>query len=532
MASVQKPEESSQPQKAFTVKAILFGLLGIVLVAGLAYFNENRLTQNLMIGNHFPITVFFYIFCLALFWNLLCSKLMPFLALRTGELTVTLSMILAACWAPTSGLFRYFHRLLILPWHFLPQKPLWIKTNVLDYIPAKLLPLGESVHEIVSKTLSGELSKVDPNLKVLYDRVYDGFVKGIGQGDQIVWNFPIKEWLSPMIYWGPMFIIFAACTLGLALLVHRQWAHHEQLSYPLASIADGVIKTSPGRLCSDIFSERLFWWGAVPVLTIHAFNYLAMWFPNAVPNIALSWNCNNGVQDIFPILKQSGMYNVHTGTLFFTILGIAYFIPSEVGLSLGLSSFILAFIGAQFYMMTGKPIAGQDLDNFRAGAYIGYALILLYTGRSYYFPVILKAFGLGRKGCLEVEVGGGLVAEEDGRVVGEGARYGHALLLAAGHLLGPVAPPVGEAHLLQYPHAPLPGLVGVDSGEDHRQHHVVESRHDAVQVVALEDVADLAAAEEGQLVGVELGHVHLVHEDAPAGGRVEAADHVEEGRLA
>jgi len=48
-------------------------------------------------------------------------------------------------------------------------------------------------------------------------------------------------------------------------------------------------------------------------------------------------------------------------------------------------------------MMSGKPLAGQDFDNFRAGAYIGYALILLYTGRGYYFPVLLKAFGLWPK---------------------------------------------------------------------------------------------------------------------------------------
>ncbi len=411
MAEEKGLRDESPQERAFTVKALLFGLLGIAIVSGLSYFNDNRLGQSPMVGNHFPIAPIFYIFCLALFWNLSWSKLAPRLALKTNEMVVALSMTLVSSWVPTSGLFRYFHRLLIMPYYYLQQKALWVKTGVLDYVPSKLLPLGDAAKEIAAKTFTG-----DPTVSSLYDKVYSGFALGLSQGDHAILPFPlpqqvaalvpgfdkipvapIGEWLAPMAYWGPMFLIFAGAILGLTLLVHKQWAHHEQLSYPLASVAGSLLKTEPGKAVSSIFSERLFWWGLCPVLGIYALNYLAARYPGCFPTIDLRWDCTSGLQEIFPVLKQSGMYDIGMGSLFFTIVGIAYFIPSEVGLSMGISSFLLAAAGAQYYMMTGMPVAGQSLDNFRAGAYIGYALILLYTGRSYYFPVALKALGLGPK---------------------------------------------------------------------------------------------------------------------------------------
>ena len=117
-------------------------------------------------------------------------------------------------------------------------------------------------------------------------------------------------------------------------------------------------------------------------------------------------------------------------------------------------------------------------------------------------------------------------------MVGERTGDGDALHLAAGHLLGAVVPAFAEADAVQERHAAGARLVGVDAGEDHGQGDVLERGHHGVEVELLEHVADLAAAQEGQLVGVELRHVHAVDEDAPVRGGVQAADHVEEGGLA
>ena len=47
-----------------------------------------------------------------------------------------------------------------------------------------------------------------------------------------------------------------------------------------------------------------------------------------------------------------------------------------------------------------------------------------------------------------VEVAGGLVGEQDGRVAHQGARNGHALALTSGKLIGPMIHTLNQFHLL------------------------------------------------------------------------------------
>ncbi len=134
-------------------------------------------------------------------------------------------------------------------------------------------------------------------------------------------------------------------------------------------------------------------------------------------------------------------------------------------------------------------------------------------------------------GC-KVEVARRLVAQEHARLVGESPGDRHALLLAAGHLDGPVEPPVFQADEVEQFHAALSGLVGHNAAEDHGSGHVFEGGHVLDEVVGLEDVPDFVAAEIRELLGCELGDVDLVDEDAAGGRAVEGADHVEESGFA
>ncbi len=363
--------------RVFTIKAILFGLAGVFIISPFASFSDVRLQQTLMIGNHFPTGAFFFFFCVTLFWNLAFGRTM--LALSQKELAVALGMTLSACWVPTSGLYRYFHRMLILPWYYLPNNPSWEKFKILEYLPKKLFPDGMNVN--------------DP----LYDKVYSSFVKGVAKGKETVgfFDLPIQHWVEPvLVWWAPTLLLFAVCVMALALLVHRQWAHYEQIRYPLAQAATALFKKSKGNRVADIFSNKLFWWGFGPVLGLYMIHYMAQWQPEYFPSIGLSWNTH--IWSIFPILGQSGGHWLWTGSLYFTIAGLTYFISSEIGLTMGLSQFLLAFVAAQFYLSTGKPLGSQDIQVFRGGAYIGYAVILVYTGRTYFWAVLKKAFGFGK----------------------------------------------------------------------------------------------------------------------------------------
>jgi hypothetical protein len=68
---------------------------------------------------------------------------------------------------------------------------------------------------------------------------------------------------------------------------------------------------------------------------------------------------------------------------------------------MGLAHILLALVAIAFYATTGTPLAGADIGAARTGAYAGYALILLFTGRTYYWRVLLLAAGLKRDRTAE-----------------------------------------------------------------------------------------------------------------------------------
>ena len=84
-------------------------------------------------------------------------------------------------------------------------------------------------------------------------------------------------------------------------------------------------------------------------------------------------------------------------TLFFTIVGIAYFVSSEISLTMGIAPILLVLFGVSFYASTGLTLDDQWISSGRAGAYIGYTMILLYTGRTYYSSVFKRAFTIRRR---------------------------------------------------------------------------------------------------------------------------------------
>lgn len=381
------------PEKgAFTIKSILFGLLGVFIINFVSLYIYG-FSETPFIGNHFPIAAFFFVVLIILVWNTVTGFFWRGFALRTKELTVVLSMCLVACWPPTSGLFRFFHRQIILPWTYLPSKPEWQKLGIMDYLPKKLFPLE---------------GKLD-------DTVYAGFSNGMSN-DKTEFlqlsEIPFEEWMPVVWSWAPMLIFLVVCVLSLSLLVHRQWAYHEQLSYPLASIATSIISreerneddegnsTGEGKkkssLLPPLFRNRLFWWGCIPVLLIYLINIVAKWYPNTMPSIALDWYIFGGLASLFRVVLDSGVWGLHMGTFYFTIVGITYFLSSEIGFSMGVAPILFCIFAAQYYLSEGTRIGGEDMAVFRGGAFFGYALILLYTGRTFYWAVITKAFLFGK----------------------------------------------------------------------------------------------------------------------------------------
>ena len=238
-------------------------------------------------------------------------------------------------------------------------------------------------------------AKILPDARHEYDRVYPGFVQGLSIGDRSVplAELPWRPWLTVMAWWGPLILLVLACSVSLGLVLHRQWSRHEQIGYPLAGVATALIETTHRSLVPDILRNRLFWWGAVPVLLLHLLNVTSLYDRSHVPRIDLSWSIGWELRSLFPILNHVGDPRATWGQLYFMVVGLAYFVSAEIGLSMGLSSIALLLLNVQVYAMTGGTV---DAEASRGGAYFAYAAILLYGGRTYYLAVLRKALRPGR----------------------------------------------------------------------------------------------------------------------------------------
>ena len=390
----------SSVNKIFSWRSVLFGLLGVYLMSGLAAYHDDILGGTLMIGNHIPGGAFSYIIVLGLFWNGLWMALKKITgrnafaapALNSRELAVVFALTLAACYAPTSGLFRYFHRAVALPWYFLQSKPTWVEHGVLsEYMNPLLFPKpwpGAAGAEFTAE----------------YDFIYRGFFTGLASGTKTLsvvelWDAGVfKAWLGPIVTWGPFVILFAIAVVSMQFLAHRQWSKHEQLSYPVAQVASGfcAIKNG-GRGVPDIFKDKLFWWGFTPVTAVLLVIVLSAWYPETVPGIRemgphfKSWWIP--IDKNMPVIRQApDWWSLGYQQIYFTIIGLAYFVSAEISLTMGLTMISQVTFCVLFYYAVGRPVDGGWLNMGRAGAYIGYTMILVWTGRHYYKSVFGKAF--------------------------------------------------------------------------------------------------------------------------------------------
>ena len=384
-------------RRAFTWRSALFSLLGVFVMSGVAGFHDNYCYSSgpLMIGNHLPGGALAYLVLVGLVWNGIAGKFSKKLALGPGELTVVLCATFVACFPPTSGLFRYMTRILMLPWYHLPGKPDWAAHGLLDFLPRSFYPWP-----------GPDVAGAEPGTPeaIAYQRVYQGYFTGLVSGTQSLplSEIPFAAWGGALLRWGPLVLLFALSSIALQFLVHRQWSDHEQLSFPVAQVAGSFCARADGRPgVPDIFRNRLFWYGFAPVFLFYLLEFLGTKFPSSFPTMRevfpafKSWWVP--IYTPFPAVKHGGWYfwNLCGQTLFFTIVGAAYFVSSEISLTMGLSVFLTVAFGMGYYYTTGAPVGGGRIEISCAGAYVGYTVMLLWTGRTYFRRVFARALGRG-----------------------------------------------------------------------------------------------------------------------------------------
>ncbi len=393
--------------RAFTVKSLIFSFLAILFVAGLSAFHDIRMKGPLMICNHVSIAGFLFMLMIGLVWNGLWASIGALvrkfsknvtlkggffsnnkLALNRKEFSVVFAAAFVSSYPPTSGLFRYFHRMLLIPWREYTSRTTWKTSDIFtQYLDPRLFPAPFPSNPGATETEA-------------YQRVYANFFSGMSNGVHTVpfFDLPLAEWVGPLTFWGPLIIVMCLAVIAMQFVVHRQWAYNEQLSYPIAQVMDGFCAVDSKRPGIPlIFKNRLFWWGFVPLFTLLLLQYLSMWFPQDFPALSeVLPNFRNWSLPItkkIPIFGKLNVYYLNWQVIFFSIVGIAYFVSSEVSLTLGFAPILMAIFTVCFYNVTGDQLDGAWMNASRAGGYVGLSMILLFAGRFYYRAVFRRAFG-------------------------------------------------------------------------------------------------------------------------------------------
>jgi hypothetical protein len=351
-------------------------------------------------------------------WN----PLRPFAA---GELVVMLALTLVACSLPTAGLMRWVPPLLVLPEHYGKDNTDWNKTRPLQYLDPNLFPLRDPDNLVYTDFYKGfqdspnvtPLSETSPDEWMAQttegwarhaDRVPWGAWTGLREGESVRrWIGFDESWnwvgpLGPMWRWMPIFIVLMVFMLSLCRVTHRQWSEHEQLAYPIAEFGNALLKNERGRMFSDIFYSRLFWIGLGVILVIHLINGVHAYVDRMI-QIPIGWDVRDvcGNLAIFQHVGGNQAYFVCVTLIYFAAVGFAYFMPTDISFSLGITSFAFVLVSAASYAC-GRELTGSDNSHFKYGALFVMTFMILWLGRRYFGSVLLRAFFFRAKDTVDI----------------------------------------------------------------------------------------------------------------------------------
>jgi hypothetical protein len=366
-----------------SVRAVFIGLVAVVLIITLDLFNRVVWHLPMDFSTHLPTGVYALLMVVVLGINPVLHLLHRNWRLKAGELAVVLGMALASCHVAGVGFMTQVPQLLVMPLQLVQVDEGWQRHQLMSYIPPAMLvndAQATDTREIVNQFIVG---------------------KGGSAGTLPLASVPWGAWSTTLSFWLPTMVLMGIASVAMALIVHRQWSVNERLRYPLADFAASLIQQDQDFPLGPIYRNRMFWIGLGGLLAIHMANYLSSWFPQYSVQIPLAFDFS-AVTNRWPDLGRIFVDQfIPHPTVYPMVAGFAYLLASDVGLSLwsshlvyGIFKLILITAGA---VVSNNFILGGFDASTRFGAFMGTAVILLYTGRRYYGQVLRRAF-TGRGG--------------------------------------------------------------------------------------------------------------------------------------
>ncbi len=114
-----------------SLRAFIIGLIGATFLCGYAFYNDIVLHQTVMVGTHFPLSVYGSLIVFLFIVNPLLNALSRgrkkgFFRPFTGrEMCLIMALVLPACCMATSSFMRLVPRAMMLPHHYAKTITSW-----------------------------------------------------------------------------------------------------------------------------------------------------------------------------------------------------------------------------------------------------------------------------------------------------------------------------------------------------------------------------------------------------------------------
>ena len=384
-----------------TIRAVLIGIIIGLFIAAFGYANDWVFNLPYVASDLMPVSVF----GLLVLGLVLANPVLRLLGRRHlsgSEWAVVYCLTLVACVIPGPALLWQSNNAMVMPAYEQQQRPGWRASEhppLLEYVPEVMLVEGARQLGIPGAT----------GRRPDADRVVTGFVQGLGRPGELLGaaEVPWRAWAAPMAFYMPLFVLGLVGMVCLSLIVHRQWAYREHLRYPMAEVIGQLLGGRRAGAFSPIFRNRLFWCGFALAFGVLLINGTATYRPGFI-RVPTSVDCTS-VAQVWRALTRIPFYdNMLRPAFYFAVVGLAFLISSEVSFSLGISH--MAF-GALFLLMTDFGVdmandymSGGVMTYQLFGSYLGGALVILYTGRKFYWSVLKRALGAASRDPVERHV--------------------------------------------------------------------------------------------------------------------------------
>ena len=296
---------------------------GAVFCAALAVgapYTRNILPSSLLDGEFLPFGVILGLLVLVGLANPAARAVFGRSAFTPQELALLFIMGITTTAVSTDGLAAFLIAIIAAPYHFAAPENRWPEF-LLPHLPSWLVP----------SNAGGEMRL---------------FFTGLPGGQGIPWSV----WIVPLFWWLSLFAATFFVCACLVVVLRKQWAEHERLTFPLMEIPLAMAAAPEGRsLWPPMFRSRLFIAGFLVPFFVVTWNIGAFFSPG-FPEITMDLGWIQIARD-FPAVRA---------LIIVPIVGFAYFVQLHALFSVWVF-YLLGIIQVGIYNRVGFQLGPADI---------------------------------------------------------------------------------------------------------------------------------------------------------------------------